>query len=121
MGSDDKKLDVLLPHAPTEDGEGVSVLRLRDQTVELGEVRPAKEGQPIAGDLIRLKRREQTPLYDVEVLADREEIAAAAPARKGPAKVVSAAYRRNWAALFGEDREAELEAALREGGDEPPN
>jgi hypothetical protein len=27
---------------------------------------------------------------------------------------VSDAYRRNWAALFGEDREAELEAALAE-------
>jgi hypothetical protein len=116
MADAEEKFDVILPRAPTEDGEGVSVVRFRDDRIELGEVRPAKEGRPLAGDLVRLSRRADSPFYDVEVLVAREELAAAAPPRKGPAKVATAAYRRNWTALFGEDREAALEL-----GDEPAN
>jgi hypothetical protein len=115
--------DVLLAVAPTTDGEGASVLRLRDGRVETGELRAAREGQPILGELVTLKpRAEHASLYDVEVVAsgpvadraraareatdDEPERARPAPAlpHKGPALVNSDAYREGWEALFGAPR-----------------
>src|SRR5215813_4879654 len=79
-----KPQDVVLLHSATEDGEGIRVLRAREEArgggagadeekacvVEVGEVRPLKEGQPIAGDVVRLKPREGAPrVCDVEVMA----------------------------------------------------
>jgi len=65
-----KPQDVVLLHSPTEDGEGIRVLRARQQhdesaraneeaacVVEVGEVRPLKEGKPISGEVVRLKPR----------------------------------------------------------------
>jgi hypothetical protein len=115
--------DVLLAVAPTTDGEGASVLRLRDGRVETGELRAAREGQPILGELVTLKQRpEHASLYDVEVVATgpvaaqaraersaddetpRRERAAPALPHKGPALVNSDAYREGWDALFGAPR-----------------
>ncbi len=115
--------DVLLAVAPTTDGEGASVLRLREGRVETGELRAAREGQPILGELVTLKpRAEHASLYDVEVLASgpvaararaersatdeapqRERSAPALP-HNGPALVNSDAYRDGWDALFGASR-----------------
>jgi hypothetical protein len=92
--------DVLLLHSPTEDGEGVRVVRAREERLELGEVRPLKEGKPIRGEVVRLKPREGTPrVCDVEVMAKVD--APAAPAMKGPAQVASRAYRDSWDRIFG--------------------
>jgi hypothetical protein len=102
------KEDVVFVHGPVEEGEGVRVVRKRDEAIELGEIRPVQEGRPLAGDLVRLKQRqESTRLFDVEVLASRDEIAEKAgrakPARAhaGPAQVATQAYRTNWDAIFG--------------------
>jgi len=95
--------DIALVTGPTEDGEGVRVVRFRDDAVSAGEVRPMEEGKPLAegAELVRLKPRAGTevPAFDVERIYKRE----AAPARttKGPAKVATPAYRSNWETIFG--------------------
>jgi len=116
-----RKDDVVLLHSPTESGDGIRVLRKRDDTIELGELRPMREGQPIHGDVVRLTQRsEHAMLYDCEVMvpaqkprelpaaekAEKTEKvdAASAPAaasHKGPARVTSEAYRGGWDAIFG--------------------
>jgi hypothetical protein len=94
-----KEQDVALVYAPTEDRQGARILRARRGTLEAGEVRPAREGQPILGrEVVALKPRPGTPaLCDVEVLQPAE----AAPAgRPGPAQVATDEYRENWERIF---------------------
>jgi hypothetical protein len=103
------KTDVVFVHSQAPDGGGVRVIRKRDETIEVGEIRPVQEGRPLTGDLVRLKQREESErLFDVEVLASRKEIAEkAGAAHSGPAQVATHAYRTNWDAIFGA-REPEL-------------
>ncbi len=92
--------DVVVVHSATEDGEGARVVRLKGDSIEVGEVRPLEDGKPIVGEVVRLKPRpEQQRVCDVEVLVPRK--AAPAKARKGPAQVASGEYRDNWALIFG--------------------
>lgn len=92
--------DVLLPHARTEDGAGVHVLRKRGEVIEAGVVRAMREGQPIHGELVKLAQREGTPLFDVEVLHDARSEAARSLGR--PARVSNAKFREGWDRIFGE-------------------
>lgn len=111
-GDRDAKEDVVLLHSPTESGDGVRVIRKRDDAIELGELRPMREGQPIHGDVVRLTQREEHKLlFDCEVLvpsaAPKEAPQKADPApkrlaHKGPARVTSDAYRGGWDAIFGD-------------------
>lgn len=121
VGSEPARRDVALPLGPTESG-GVAVLRLRDDTLELGQLCELRDGQPLVGELVRLEARgDGGPLYDVEVLHDARPAstpraaralppsqAASAPAqpraRKGPPKVTSEAYRDGWEQVFGARR-----------------
>jgi hypothetical protein len=97
------KDDVVYVHGPADGGEGMRVIRKRQATLELGEIRPVKEGRPLAGELVKLKQRQESErLFDVEVLASREEIAEmTGRAHAGPAQVATDAYRANWDAIFG--------------------
>jgi hypothetical protein len=100
-GGDVEPFDVLLPHAPTDDGEGARVLRARPGRIEAGEVRPAREGKPLlpGAELVRLERRTDSPaLYDVKV--DHAVPRAPTP-MKGPAQVATPTYRTNWERTFG--------------------
>lgn len=115
--------DVVLLHSPTESGDGMRVIRKRDDAIELGELRPMREGQPIHGEVVRLTQREEhAMLFDCEVLVPRakeakEETPALqskteAPqlAHKGPARVTNDAYRGGWDAIFGPKRSNSGEA-----------
>lgn len=97
--------DVAVLGAPTE--TGVPILRMRQGQVEVGELRAAPEGKPILGESVRLHARaDHAGLYDVETIARgplaRQPRADAPmlPARKGPAKVATAAYRSGWDSIF---------------------
>jgi hypothetical protein len=106
--------DVVLIHGPTEDQQGLRVLRAREQGLELGELRPIREGQPLAGEVVKLRPRPGMPrVCDVETQLSREELdraqAAAgdgvrSPSRPlghaGPPRVSSEAYRANWDAIY---------------------
>ena len=108
--SDDKEAsgsDVVLVHGVTPDGEGLEVIRRRQGRLEAGAARPLKQGQPIAGEVVRLKPRKEFPLLcDVEV-----EVSAPAPVkpteaapRKGPPRVSTQRYRDNWDAIWSAKR-----------------
>jgi hypothetical protein len=99
-----ESLDVVLLHGATEDGEGAKVLRARSGRVEAGEVRPLREGRPLAagGEVVRLEpRADASALFNVHV----EHVVPAAkepsPARSGPAQVATRAYRESWERTFG--------------------
>jgi len=95
--------DIALVTGPTEDGEGVRVVRFREDAVTAGEVRPMQEGKPLAqgAEIVRLKPRAgcEAPAFDVEPVYKHE--AKSVPVTKGPAKVASSAYRSNWETIFG--------------------
>ena len=92
--------DVVLLHSPTADGEGIQALRARDERLEIAEIRPLKEGQPItSGEVVCLRPRKEAPfICDVEKVFQAEP-SAAAP-RNGPARVSSSDFRRGWEVVF---------------------
>ena len=94
--------DVVVIAGPTADDAGARVIRLKDDVVSVGEVRPMKDGAPImqGAEVVRLAPREGTPrVCDVEVLYE-----APARASKGPPKVANDKYRDNWERVFGAPR-----------------
>ncbi|MBX3188849.1 MAG: hypothetical protein KF819_17655 [Labilithrix sp.] len=94
--------DVVVLGPPTADGNGVHVLRAREERLETGELRAIAEGKPIVGEVVTLKPRDDNPrVCDVQ-----ESYAAKAPAsHKGPAKVATQAYREGWDEIFGKRRD----------------
>lgn len=108
--------DVLLVGPPVTEGDGGEatahhVLRLREGRVELGELRAAREGAPVLGELVSLRPRpEHERAFDVEVLA-RGPLARAKgddEARgelSGPPQVATPAYRAGWERTFGSKRD----------------
>jgi hypothetical protein len=104
-----KQPDVVLLQGPTDDGEGIRVVRAREDRLETGEVRPLKEGRPLtSGEVVKLAPRESSPrVCDVEVLAKVSE------ALGRPAQVATSAYRESWERIFGrEEAEERDERAL---------
>ena len=94
--------DVVLLAGPTEDGEGIRVVRARDEKLETGEVRPLKEGKPLgSGEIVRLAPRPGSPrICDVQVVTKLGSTTA--PARgPGPPQVATSAYRESWERIFG--------------------
>jgi hypothetical protein len=102
--------DVALIHGKTPDGEGLRILRKREDRLELGAVRPLKEGMPITGEVVTLTPRPEFPLLcDVKVeLAARSSADVAAPPRHGPAQVATDRYRENWDRIWTRPAKAEL-------------
>jgi hypothetical protein len=98
--------DVVLLAGPTEDGEGIKVVRARGERVDAGEVRPLKDGRPLgAGEIVKLAPRPGAPrLCDVEVLAKLgppEGVSEREDRGKGPPNVATDAYRESWERIFG--------------------
>jgi hypothetical protein len=107
------KKDLVLVHGRTPDGNGLNVLRARDQQLELGTMRPLEEGRPIQGEVVKLTSRPEMPnLYDAETQFEPANAAGSAKAsdeapapdsrskNNGPAQVASEAYRKNWDAIW---------------------
>jgi hypothetical protein len=106
-----KSPDIALIHGKTADGEGLRILRKRDDRIELGDVRPLKHGVPIAGEVVSLTPRPDFPLLcdvKVELPASAPTADVAAAPRHGPAQVATDRYRDNWDRIWPEKREPEL-------------
>lgn len=99
--------DVALIHGVTPDGEGLQIVRARENRLEVGAIRPLREGVPITGEVVTLRPRPDFPaLCDVDVHVkapvaaasnDRQEPAHPSHlAHPGPAQVATDEYRRNW-------------------------
>ena len=83
---------------PTADGDGVHVLRARNEQLEAGELRSIKEGKPIVGEIVSLEPRPDNPrICDVR---ESYRSTASGP-KKGPAQVATKEYRDNWDEVFG--------------------
>jgi hypothetical protein len=61
-----KKKDLVLVHSVTDDGNGVRVLRQREQTLEAGEMRPLEDGKPIRGEVVKLKHLLEVPEHTID-------------------------------------------------------
>lgn len=104
--------DVALIHGKTPDGEGLKILRRREDRLELGAVHPLKEGMPITGEVVTLTPRPHFPLLcDVktELAAPKPQADVPAAPRHGPAQVATDRYRENWDRIWSKPRsKAEL-------------
>lgn len=90
--------DVALVYGRSEDGKSYGVLRRRDDEIQVGTLRSLEQGKPIHGELVKLRPREDSPLFDVETQHG-------APIRgetSGPAKVTTPAYRAGWDSIWSE-------------------
>ena len=95
--------DVALIHGLAENGD-LQIVRQREGRVELGQVRPLRDGVPITGEVVRLTPRKECPLLcDVSTTlaapatAKQEDVLQApASGHKGPAQVATDRYRDNW-------------------------
>ncbi|MET0339778.1 MAG: hypothetical protein ABW252_02205 [Polyangiales bacterium] len=100
--------DTVLIRGVSEDGQGLSVLRAREDRVEAGVVRPLRDGEAVMGELVRLKPRPDFPLVcDVEVELPSRIPAGPQPARLnhgGPAQVATESYRANWDAIWSKPK-----------------
>jgi len=100
----DESFDVVLLHGATADGEGARVLRARPGQLEAGEVRPLRDGQPLApgGEIVQLAERADSPcLYDVKVDCKVPSASESTPPRGGgPPQVATRAYRESWDRTF---------------------
>lgn len=96
--------DVVLLGPPTADGNGVHVLRARNERLEAGELRALREGQPITGEVVSLEPRKDEPrICDVRETWSPPEGAVVGP-HKGPAQVATNAYRAGWEEIFGQSQ-----------------
>ena len=97
--------DVVFVYGHEESGD-YGVIRKRDDRVELGRIRPVRDGEPIHSELVRLSpRSEHGQLFDVEVLhdassAESRERARSEAAVSGPSRVATRAYRDSWDRIF---------------------
>ena len=118
--------DLVLVHGRTEDGDGLRVIRRRPGAIELAEIRPMVEGQPLVGDLVRLHPREESPLLfrvETQYRAPRQALGSGEPAasasdaaadptaaadgavgHSGPARVATDQYRDGWGRIWGQSR-----------------
>jgi hypothetical protein len=103
--------DIALIHGKTADGEGLRIIRRRENRVELGAVRPLKEGAPIAGEVVTLTPRPDQPLLcdvKVEYAPSAANSDAPSASRHGPAQVATDSYRENWDRIWPQKREPSL-------------
>jgi hypothetical protein len=93
--------DVALVWGKTKNG-GMNVLRKRADRIEAGVVEPLREGTPIHGEVVQLHKREDSPLYDVEVHVPRPktDVAVTETRGAGPAQVATDEYRKNWDSIY---------------------
>lgn len=87
--------DIAVVVGATENADALAVLRKRGDSVNAAVLKKAAEGQPVQGDLVRLKPREEPLAFDVETIYEAPKTN-----RSGPAKVSSDRYRKGWDRLF---------------------
>jgi hypothetical protein len=103
--------DVALIHGKTPDGEGLRIIRKREDRLEFGAVHPLKEGTPITGEVVTLTPRPEFPLLcDVktELAAQKATADVTSAPRHGPAQVATDQYRENWDKIWSRPKKAEL-------------
>jgi len=129
-----KQSDMLYVHSPSEKGDSFKVVRMRPDSVEVGEIRGMEEGRPIHGEVVKLTPRpEHKQLFDVDVLVPGPKSLAQVDehqrgggggegdGRSGPAQVATEAYRENWMTIFGSASRGARGSGGSGGSGEEPN
>lgn len=99
--------DRLLIHGQSDDGRTLKVVRQRNRRLEFGIAQPLRHGEAVHGEIVRLTPHKDFPLLcDVETVLDttpkgQAESRPSGDSQKGPARISSPTYRRNWAAVWG--------------------
>ena len=96
--------DVALVLGASEETGEVAILRKRDEQLEAGILKKAEDGKPLSGDLVRLRAREASPLFDVETIYEAPKRSPRRKRTPGPAQVSTDRYRRGWDRLFAKQR-----------------
>jgi len=97
--------DIAMVVAASADAQQLAVLRKRGEELSTAILRPAKQGQPLHGELVRLRPREgERNLYDVESIFQGPRDRAGDRGR--PAQVATDEYRDGWDRLFKARRPA---------------
>ena len=106
-GESESPRDVAIVYGVTPDERGLEVIRRREQAIELGTMRPLREGSPIHGEVVKLAPRADCPIaFDVHVevpAPKRTQVARgdeSATPRGRPAQVASDRYREGWDAIW---------------------
>lgn len=76
------------------DGRYGYVRHTAEHQIEIGAMRPHRDGEPLGANSVRLEERGDGEYAVKPVLEAR--------GHKGPAQVVSDAYRDNWETIFGQ-------------------
>jgi hypothetical protein len=95
--------DVAMVLDRIEGHDAYRVLRKRrpDSDVELGTLRPLKEGRPIDGEVVSMRARQDLPfVYDVKTELEDPHGDRRATS-DGPPQVATEQYRRGWEAIWG--------------------
>jgi hypothetical protein len=96
-------LALVLDKSETNDGYRVLRRRAADSSVELGTIRPLREGRPIEGEVVSLQQREDVPfLYDVKTELADQRSAERRLTSDGPPQIATEEYRRGWDAIWGQ-------------------
>lgn len=99
--------DVAMVVGASVDSQQLAVLRKRGGELSAAILRAAKEGQPLHGELIRLRARDGEPhLYDVESVYEAPRDRSADRGR--PAQVATEEYRDGWDRLWKGRKPASL-------------
>lgn len=97
--------DFAILGAPTEDGQGAHLVRIREGSISAGEIRPVKEGEPVTNrEVVRLH-----PLDAERRVVRVETLHAPEPPPESqslsrPARVSNERYRKNYDAIFESKR-----------------
>ncbi|MEM8607880.1 MAG: hypothetical protein AAGF92_12285 [Myxococcota bacterium] len=94
----DSSADVALVYGRSEDGKSLGVLRRRHDEIQVGTLRTLEQGKPIHGELVKLRKRDDSPLFDVET----QDAMPTSAETSGPAKVSTPAYRAGWDSIWSE-------------------
>jgi hypothetical protein len=89
-----------MPLTPVGARGALCLAHTRDHRMQLGELRPLREGESLTPGAKLLRLRESDGAY--------EEVPLGQEAKGGPALVNSAAYRAGWGRIFGGNRTPEV-------------
>jgi hypothetical protein len=111
--------DIALIHGRTEDGQGLKILRKRQDRFEIGAVMPLVPGKPITGEVVRLTPREESPLLCNVHVEYAPETDNQRGTSAGPAQVATDRYRSNWDQIFGKKSEPQISDSESPDSDKP--
>jgi hypothetical protein len=92
-----EKKDIVVLGGPTDDGKGTRVVRLKEESISVGEVRALEEGKPITGEVVKLTPVQERVCSVETLYAPPQE----SRSTNKPAQVANNAYRKGWDAIFG--------------------